>query len=355
MSKEIIVVTIALGNDGAERVLTELSNEWIRQGLKVTAIQMMANVYGSSFSLSEKVQVINLKTKKKTKIGKYMDRFIQICKILNSKKNGTVLAFLPGPQVILAMCSPFVKNRIIFSERNNPYDSPDTKFHRFLRDIAFLCADSCVFQTKEARDYFFKRIRQRGRIIPNPINPSLPRPYQGERRKAIVAVCRLRPQKNLSMLIDAFYRLNKYHKDYILEIYGQGDEEEKLIAQIERLKLENSVFLKGFCSNVHEKMVDCAMYVSSSNYEGISNSMLEALAMGIPTVVTDCPIGGAKLMIQNNVNGILVPVGDSAKLCDAMRKVLENPDFSLKLSMNARKVVEKYPIDKIAKRWMEIF
>ena len=84
-------------------------------------------------------------------------------------------------------------------------------------------------------------------------------------------------------------------------------------------------------SNILEKVAPCYMYVSSSDFEGISNSMLEALGMGLPTVVTDCPVGGARMVINSGENGILVPVGDTKAMYEAMRSILKDPALAAQL------------------------
>ena len=96
------------------------------------------------------------------------------------------------------------------------------------------------------------------------------------------------------------------------------------------------------------------MFVSSSDFEGISNSMLEALGMGLPAVVTDCPVGGARMVIKSGKNGILVPVGDTQAMYEAMRSILKDPALADKLSQEAIKVRDEFPLWKIAKRWLEV-
>ena len=82
--------------------------------------------------------------------------------------------------------------------------------------------------------------------------------------------------------------------------------------------------------------------------------MLEALGMGLPAVVTDCPVGGARMVIASGENGILVPVGDTQAMYEAMRIVLKDPALAAKLSREAIKVRDKFPLCKIAKRWLEV-
>ena len=140
-----------------------------------------------------------------------------------------------------------------------------------------------------------------------------------------------------------------------MEIYGEGPLKNELQDKINNYHLNESVFLKGYVDDVDEKMRIASIYVSSSDFEGISNSMLEALAMGIPSICTDCPVGGARLMIKNNVNGILISVGDKEKLVSAMKKITGDENFAQKLSDNAIKISEKYSVEKIAKMWIDFF
>ena len=165
--------------------------------------------------------------------------------------------------------------------------------------------------------------------------------------------CRLSPQKNLFMLIDAFYLFHKEYDDYVLTIYGRGELKDKLIKYIDKLGLQNSVFIKDFDLDIHNKIKDCAMFVSSSDFEGISNSMLEALAIGLPTICTDCPAGGAKMYIDSYKNGILVPVRDTNALYKAMKYIVENPEKADNMSKNAVLIKEVLMPNKIYSRWLE--
>ena len=153
-------------------------------------------------------------------------------------------------------------------------------------------------------------------------------------------------------MLRAFADFSKLHDDYILDIYGRGEEMENLIYETKQLGLSNKVKFRGFCSNIHEKIRNARMYVSSSDYEGISNSMLEALAIGLPCICTDCPVGGAKMVIKNNINGILIPVGDQKALEQKMILLAENDELIEKLSQNAVKIRTKLSISNIADEWI---
>lgn len=353
MSKEIIIVTISMGNDGAERVLSELSREWVRQGNKVTIIQTGAGNYGVSYQLDNKIEIINIRAKSGFKPVRYLQEVNGLIKILKQRPNATVVSFIVASIFLCGVASLFVKNRIVVSERNNPKECPAGKIQQKLRDWAFTRADVCVFQTEYARQMFSKRIQKKGIIIPNPINGNLPDRYVGERRKSIVAACRLHPQKNLPMLLNAFAIVHKDYPEYVLEIYGQGTEKEHLLNIAEDLGIKESIYMPGFVDDILEKINSATMYVSSSDYEGISNSMLEAVGMGVPSVVTDCPVGGARLIIENEINGILVPVGDSLKMAEGIKRIISDKILAEKISDNGYKIRERLPLEKIANEWIK--
>jgi glycosyltransferase involved in cell wall biosynthesis len=145
--------------------------------------------------------------------------------------------------------------------------------------------------------------------------------------------------------------VHKSFPEYELHIYGEGEEKENLVEYITKKRITEKVFLDGFFANIHEEIKDAAMYVSTSNYEGMSNSMLEALALGIPTICTDCPSGGARMVITNGVNGLLIPVGDEKALIEAMFFLIENPKDSARMSINGEKIVDRLSEKKIVDKW----
>ena len=95
------------------------------------------------------------------------------------------------------------------------------------------------------------------------------------------------------------------------------------------------------------------MYVLSSDYEGIPNSLLEAMAMGMPVISTDCPIGGASMLIEHGVNGLLIPVGDSEKLHSAMHYFAKNPETAEQCAREAAKIRKRLSVKQICDQWLE--
>ena len=245
------------------------------------------------------------------------------------------------------------KYKFILSERNAPQ-----YFYKWYEKVyvkyCYQKAYKVVFQTKEAQEYYGKTIEKKSQVIANPITASLPQPFNGKREKRIVAVNRLSQQKNIFMLFRAFKRVLEKYPEYILEIYGKGEQEEELKKYAGELKIDKNVAFMGQRANVHSYIINASMFVSSSDFEGMSNSMLEAMAIGLPVVCTDCPIGGAKMVIKNNLNGLLTPVGDDEEFAKAIIYLIEYPDKAGEMGKRASKLREELKPDIIAGQWEKL-
>lgn len=268
------------------------------------------------------------------------------------KKNPgcTAFGFLIRSNISMLMAAKGLDVKTVFCERNNPV-RPDIPANIIrIRDRITRRCKAAVFQTEDERDYY-TWLRCPTAVIPNPLKEGLPMPFAGERRHEIVNFCRLNKQKNIPLLIDAFELLLREHPDYTLRIYGRGEEKDNLIALTKQKGLSGSVFFEDFASDVHERIRDAAMYVCSSDFEGLSNSMLEALAIGLPCVCTDCEGGGARMMIRDHENGLLVPARDVQAMFEAMKEIAENPVLAQRLSAAAVKIRDELSIERIVDRW----
>lgn len=352
MKKRKIMFLIAhLGNGGAERVSTELANEFSRRGYDISAI-----VFDSSlceYKLDSKIHVEFLS--KGEGIQSLIKRSIEL-KEKVKKINPEYIIELGFAERYMMFTGIHKKYKVITSCRNDPAsyctEGIVNKLWKKQRDKYQKQTYKIVFQTEDAKKYFDMDIQKKSKVIPNPIKENLPERYIGEREHRIVTFSRLNKQKNIPLLLRAFANFSKLHNEYILEIYGRGEEMKNLICETERLGISDRVKFMGFCSNIHEKIRTARMYISSSDYEGISNSMLEALAIGLPSICTDCPAGGARMTIENNINGILIPVGDQGALEEKMELLAEDNELVEKLSENAIEIRSKLSIFNVADEWI---
>ena len=351
--KKVIFVTNFLGNGGAARVMSILADNLLKKNMKVEILSFLDR--SDTYELDSDINLIVLKCNSKNKIFQKIERILKLRQeIKKSKEDTTIISFEYFVNMQTVIANMFFKNKLIISERNDPSRTGNRKIIKRLRNLLYRFADCLVCQTQEAKEYFPKCIQNKTVVIPNPVMANLPNRFEGKRKKEIVTFCRIEKQKNLTMLIDAFKILNEEYPEYKLTIYGDGSEKENLEKYIDNKGLKKQVQLNGFVQNIHNRIIDSTMFVSSSDYEGISNSMLEAMAIGLPTICTDCPCGGARMVIENNVNGILVPVGDVEELEKAMKSIIKDSKLSNYLSYNSSKIKHKYSEKKILKQWIEL-
>ena len=249
--------------------------------------------------------------------------------------------------------------KIVYAERNAPeveFPKDEAEKEQLLKLLSK--ADGAVLQTKDELEFFKDRLKS-AVVINNPVKANLPELFKGERKNVVVNFCRIAEQKNLPLMINAFIDFHKSHPDYILEIYGNTVEkiEEDLkkgyLEMISSLNAEEYIKILPPRADVHEVIKNCDMFVSSSDFEGLSNSMIEAMAIGLPCVCTDCLGGGAREMIRDGENGLLVPMNDVNALAQAMCHMAEDKELSKKCAENAAKVRETHNVKTIAAKWLD--
>lgn len=351
--KKIIFAIEHLNGGGAERVTAALANNLCAE--MDCEIHMIA--YSRSiqrdYPTDNRIIWHEVSCLDGHRLERIFRRVVMMRQIIKKVKPDYVISL--GTALIIAPLSVAMvglKTPLILSERNDPKRFPVKKTHRILRTIYYTFCHALVFQTAEAQSFFPGYMQKKSCVICNPLTEQLPPRYEGIRENRIVNFCRLVPQKNLPLLIDAFSDIADAFPNYSLEIYGEGSEQAMLEEKIKAMNLENRVLLRSHSDTILDDIRKAALFVSSSDYEGISNSMLEAIALGIPTICTDCPAGGAREIIRNSENGLLVPTGNRRALADAMRTVLQNPVLAESMGSNGTALREQLHVKTIAKKWM---
>ena len=152
------------------------------------------------------------------------------------------------------------------------------------------------------------------------------------------------------MLLDAWREVHAAVPDASLVILGDGALRERLLRQVETLGLSSSVSLPGRRQDVEECLAAADLYVSSSETEGMSNALLEALASGVPVVATR--ISGAEDLVVDGENGLLVPPGETGSLAAALIRLLEDDDARSRLGRAARRRIEVgFSLEAVAARY----
>ena len=244
---------------------------------------------------------------------------------------------------------------VIYSERNDPNKTNQGKIEKICRKIVENGATYIVFQTNGAKMCYSEKVQRKSGIILNPVelNKIPVRTLENINYSEIVSVGRLESQKNQELLIDAFSLVSQKHKDVILKIFGEGSLKNKLQNRIDELGLTDKVLLMGAKSDVLERIKESFFFVLSSDFEGLPNSLIEAMCMGMPCISTDCSPGGARQLLGNE-RGLIVPCGYKEELAEAINMYLENKDIAMRYGEEAYKLRDEIESHTVAKEWINL-
>lgn len=336
--KHILFAIGSLYGGGAERVVSVWASSLAQKGYKVSVLVYARGEKEYPIDPGVKVYTVAESTKACNEMS-MIERLRSFRKAIKACKPQVIISFLPEVQVYVALASVGLHIPRIETIRNNPWETEvlKTKFAK----LWLWCFQSCktvILQSEDQKPFFKKSVQEKAVVIPNPVNPQY---IENEKKeyaetKKIVAAGRLAEQKNPKMMIDAVKLLSQRYDDITLEIYGIGGLREQLKAYIKEQKLEDKIFLMGRNDALYNIYKQADAYVMSSDYEGMPNALVEAMAVGLPCVSTDCKTGPRDL-IDDGKNGFLVPCGDYKALAEKLERiVLMSAKERMTLGKNAR-------------------
>lgn len=346
----IIIVTADMCAGGAQRVISVLLKEWIKKGVQCTLI--LLNKKPIFYNISKDVDVIEIENFSANHLVDKYKKLKKIKKIVKFKKPDIVLSMPEEIGIYVVATLAASKIPVVVSERNNPWIMPNKPITRFFRKMFYPFASGFIFQTKEASSFFSKRIQTKGVVLDNPLDLDLiPSRYIGSREKVVVSIGRLEKQKNTKLLIDSFSLFVKNHPDFRLSIYGDGKLKSELEEYANKVLPVGSFSFKGNCQNAILDSNKAMMYVMTSNYEGVPNSLIEAMASGIPCISTDFKPCGARIIIDDCNNGFVVPCGDVEALACSMNKICL-PDTNMAFSEKSILVKRRFDSAIVSEQWL---
>ena len=342
---KILMLITGMQSGGAERVMATLCNNLSQSHTIRLAIVKTAQ---SDYQLVERVQVVAGNIRNQS----LLQSVLFSKKEIDTWKPDIVLSFMTKTNVIALLAKKISrwKPPIVIAERANPYHTKGVLGK--VRNILCCHADGAVFQTEQAQSYYKNIIKCPSVVLRNPLNPDFKvEPFRGTRTNRIVCVGRLSEEKNQRLLVEAFAEIAQDFPDYTVEFYGDGPLKETIAQHIEELSMQGKIQLMGRKERVQDLIKDAACFVLPSNSEGMPNALLEAMALGIPSIATDWPIGGSAFIINNNENGILIPMNDKKALMAALKRCLTEKDFAAKISKNAGQIITDYDAEKVCREW----
>ena len=357
--KKIAFHLNCLERGGAERVVTNLANRFAEEGYDVyVTVEWIGE---DEFKLDPRVHHVNVGLKPEDEAKGRWTKFclrIQYLRAFLKKVQPDILcAFMHRPNFRALTAGLGLPVPIIISIRNDPKEFYSSRTDQLQIRLLFPHAAGCVYQTADQREFFKPFLQENSRVILNPVNDkyiNLPDPDYDHQEKVVVQSSRLVDFKNQAMLLRAFARVHAEHPDWSLVIYGgdAGDgTKERLEAIIAEHDAADWMHLAGSTDRLDELIPKASIYALPSNYEGMPNALMEAMAMGLPCVATDCPAGAPRVLIEDGVNGLLVPVGDEDAMAAALTRLIENPALRESIGRNARKIREIASTDVIYGQW----
>ncbi len=340
----------SMAGGGAERVISILANHYSEKGWDVDIALLLKNEVG--YKLNENINIVDLSGKSQSYIKNAIKWVFDIRKYLKKRKPERIVSFIGRINALVLMSTFGIKIPVIVSERNDPKHDGRGNFMLKLCNISygFKHCKAIVHQTKYEESCFDSSLAPKSYVIPNPIEVKTEKGVSQKGR--IVTAGRLGPQKRHTMLINAITQLNDEFPEIKADIYGDGELKNSLQELIDNNNMSDRITLRGNVSDLHNQISTADIFVMTSDFEGLSNALLEAMMLGLPCISTDYP--GADEVINDGVNGLLVPMGDEEKLAQAIKRVLNDDELRENLSKQALLTSENYKKDIVLKLWENV-
>ena len=341
---KIVFVCDTLGSGGAERVISTLTNEFIKLGHDVDVVMLSKEADKPFYELDKKVDLTYLLKDTKKDLG-FSKKAKLLKKVIISKNPDVVISFLSYVCIYTWWALRKTKIPYVVSERNDPHSRGRIK--QLLLNKSFKKACGCVFQTYDALEWYSKITGDKSIVIYNPVKLSYEPEGVARQKKQILYVGRFNEQKNLFMLIDAFKLFSEKHSDYILKMYGDGPLKEPISNYIKDNQLSDRIVLLESSKSWQKEEFDSALFVLPSKFEGMPNVLAEALCLGIPSISTDCPIGGPKELKKLFPNTLSLTADMSPET------FAKNMEEGITLNNIQSKIPDELNTQFIAKKWLD--
>lgn len=342
---KVFMVMKRLDYSGAPKMFIWLAEALAKSGHDVYVFTFMKQ--RQDVSLPEYLHWEKVDIQKKSIFSKI--RIIR--KKIKSLNPDVSISFLLDANVYNMFACLGFRTKSVVCERNDPF-KPGYYVLKFWKPF-FRFAKGAVFQLDRVKD-FYKNLNAPSVVIPNPITckTDIDCPPFERRKNAIVSLGRLDVfQKRQDVLIRAFEIMSKRYPNYELHIYGGGDDEKKIQELAKESPVADKIKLMGVTLLPQETIKNYKIFVQSSDFEGIPNSLIEALSVGLPCIATDCRPGGAEFLIKNGVNGFLVPMGDAEAIAEKMIYLLEHPADADLMGEHAKQVRFSLAPERIISMW----
>lgn len=356
--KKIAFYISSLRKGGAERVFVNLAGYFQEQGYRVVMVTQYQKEeeYVLPDGIDRVLSEIGEEKMSSSRVVNFLRRLNKLHAIWKEQKPDLVLSCIGKNNFMAVVTTVGMKTKPVVSVVGEAKEEYPGRGMRMLADFLFTHAAGVILQTERSRSFFCGKVGRKAVILPNSLNPDFIRPrYGGEREKKIVSVGRMDANKNHEMQIRAFAALQDKYAGYELVIYGDGELRARIEETARKLGVADRVSLPGVVPDVAARIERASLFLLTSYSEGVSNALIEALALGLPVIATDVPSGGTEELMRDGENGLVIPPGDLEALTAAMDRLLGDRAFADALGREAAGIQEKLSPERVNPMWKAYF
>ena len=354
----ITFVIPEIGSGGAEHALVILAHRWSAAGRPITILTYDDGTSPPFYELDSSIRHLPMNLAGDSPgvlaaVRNNLKRAGVLRREIRRSRPDLVVSFIDQTNVLTLVATRGVGVPVVVVEQSDPRSFPIKRIWERLRLLTYSRARSIVLLSGRDIQYFPKRLHRRVAVIPNAF--VLPEPEAELARprleqSTLIAVGRLHRDKGFDILLEAFSLIRNGHPEWNLKILGEGAERGTLERQRAELGLEECVFLPGRVKDPYAHMRLASLFVLPSRAEGFPLALCEALACGLPAVCTDCA-GGVHDIIENGINGVIVPAGDPPALANALSRLMADEPERLRLARRAPDVMQRFNPEKTFEVW----
>jgi glycosyltransferase involved in cell wall biosynthesis len=353
----VTLVISSLSAGGAERVLSVMANHWAAKNRQVTLVTLSDNS-DDRYSLDDRVRRVALGVEGVSNstwvaLAANVRRIVALRRAIRDAAAPVVISFGDIANVLTLLATIGNGTRVIVAEQTDPRRHRIGRAWSLLRTLTYRRAYRLVVQTGGLVSWAAPLVgEQRCCVIGNPVRDIDTRSWMAapaRTRRTVLGVGRLVPVKGFDILLHAFAQVAQEFDDWDVVILGEGVEREHLRDLARHLAIDERLSLSGLVLDPERVMAQSDLFVLASRYEGLPNALLEAMAVGMAVIGTET--SGAREIIRDGLNGLLVPIDDVAALAQAMGRLMRDGQARASLGQGARAVRERFNIDRIMAKW----